>query len=152
MTDLTALAGKVREAIPLTRHLAFEYLGFDGERLRLRAPLEPNHNDKGTFFAGSQAALVTLAGWSLTSVLAEQILPDQAVDVVAVTSSLDYLLPLDIDMVITAESEAADRERFRERLQRRGKASLRIMARADNEQGQPVCQYQGTFLARILKP
>ena len=53
MSDLDALADRVRAAIPLTTHLDFRFTAFDGERLTLTAPLAPNHNDKGTFFAGS---------------------------------------------------------------------------------------------------
>ncbi|WP_299126110.1 YiiD C-terminal domain-containing protein, partial [uncultured Alcanivorax sp.] len=72
MMDLATLAEQVRDAIPLTRHLDFQLETFDGQSLTLTAPLAPNHNDKGTFFAGSQSALLTLAGWSLTTLLARQ--------------------------------------------------------------------------------
>ena len=59
MMDLAALAEQVRDAIPLTRHLDFQLTSFDGQTLTVTAPLALNHNDKGTFFAGSQSALLT---------------------------------------------------------------------------------------------
>ncbi|EKF74917.1 hypothetical protein A11A3_05671 [Alcanivorax hongdengensis A-11-3] len=146
---LDLLAARVRDAIPLTRHLHFSYREFDGQSLVVSAPLAPNSNDKGTFFAGSQSALLTLAGWSLTTLLAET--GDQRVDVVAVESSLRYLHPLNEDMVIRAWPEQDDgASALRARLIRRGKAPLRILAQAVSTDGQVICQYQGLYLARIL--
>ena len=120
MMDLDALAERVRDAIPLTRHLDFTFAGFDGLSLVVTAPLGPNHNDKGTFFAGSQSALLTL----------------------------EYKFPLDGDLQITASISEEDRERFAQRLSRRGKATLRIHAKGTDVDGKVVCLYQGLYLAR----
>ncbi|HBC17226.1 MAG TPA: hypothetical protein DC022_00350 [Alcanivorax sp.] len=146
MMDLDALAERVRDAIPLTRHLDFTFAGFDGLSLVVTAPLGPNHNDKGTFFAGSQSALLTLAGWGLTTLLAQQ--SGHPADVVAVETSLEYKLPLDGDLQITASISEEDRERFAQRLSRRGKATLRIHAKGTDVDGKVVCLYQGLYLAR----
>ena len=155
MTDLDALAERVRAAIPLTRHLAFQYTGFDGDTLTLAAPLAPNHNDKGTFFAGSQVALLTLAGWSCTTLIAEALIaasaaPERAVDVVAVDGSQQYRLPLTEDLTITAHPAPDQLQRFSERLIRRGKATLTVQARATNPAGDTVCEFQGLYLARLV--
>lgn len=147
MMDLAALAEQVRNAIPLTRHLAFQLETFDGQALTLTAPLAPNHNDKGTFFAGSQSALLTLAGWSLTTLLARQ--AGVNADVVAVKTGLEYLLPLNSDIHITATASTDDISRFEHRLHRRGKASLAILAQGTSANGARVCEYQGLYLARI---
>ncbi len=146
MMDLDALAERVRDAIPLTRHVDFTFAGFDGLSLVVTAPLGPNHNDKGTFFAGSQSALLTLAGWGLTTLLAQQ--SGHPADVVAVETSLEYKLPLDGDLQITASISEEDRERFAQRLSRRGKATLRIHAKGTDVDGKVVCLYQGLYLAR----
>ena len=146
MMDLDALAERVRDAIPLTRHLDFTFAGFDGLSLVVTAPLGPNHNDKGTFFAGSQSALLTLAGLGLTTLLAQQ--SGHPADVVAVETSLEYKLPLDGDLQITASISEEDRERFAQRLSRRGKATLRIHAKGTDVDGKVVCLYQGLYLAR----
>ena len=150
MIDLDALGARVRAAIPLTAHLDFQFTDFNGEQLTLTAPLAPNHNDKGTFFAGSQSALLTLAGWSLTTLLARQ--AGATADVVAVETGLKYLLPLDSDMHITASASADDIHRFEQRLQRRGKATLSILAQGTSANGTQVCEYQGLYLARIGLP
>ncbi|MCC4307887.1 thioesterase domain-containing protein [Alcanivorax marinus] len=155
MTELEHLAERVRDAIPLTRHLAFRFTGFDGATLTLTAPLAPNHNDKGTFFAGSQVALLTLAGWACTTLLAEALVAETVdiegpVDVVAVEGNQRYRLPLDDDLtVITTVADDDARRRFRERLMRRGKATLTVDALATNPAGDTVCEYQGLYLARL---
>ncbi|WP_101676207.1 YiiD C-terminal domain-containing protein [Alloalcanivorax mobilis] len=146
--DLTALARKVRDAIPLTRHLAFEYLHFDGDTLTLQAPLEPNHNDKNTFFAGSQAALVTLAGWSLTTLLAEH--HGHPSDVVAVDSQLRYTRPLTGALRLHARlDDDTALARFRDGLQRKGRARLAVTVTGHDPDQHTVCEYQGQFLARL---
>jgi thioesterase domain-containing protein len=147
MMDLAALAEQVRDAIPLTLHLDFQLTSFDGQTLTVTAPLALNHNDKGTFFAGSQSALLTLSGWALTTLLARQ--AGANADVVAVKTDLEYLLPLHSDIHITATVSNEARSQFEQRLERRGKATLRILAHGTSANGARVCEYQGLYLARI---
>lgn len=144
MISLEALKEQVQDAIPLTRHLHFQFTTFDGDTLTVQAPLGPNHNDKGTFFAGSQSALLTLAGWSLTTLLAHQC--GHPADVVAVETQLKYTLPLDSDLQITVTTE--QRQRFETRLSQRGKASLRIRATGCGDDGKTVCEFTAAYLAR----
>ena len=59
------LQAKFLREIPLTRHLGLRVDDYAGDELRVSAPLGPNVNDKGTAFAGSLNALMTLAGWGL---------------------------------------------------------------------------------------
>lgn len=51
--------------IPLTRAMDLSVVAYDGETLRLAAPLAPNVNDKGTAFGGSLYNVAVLCGWSL---------------------------------------------------------------------------------------
>lgn len=150
MTDLNALAARVRAAIPLTTHLDFQFTAFNGEQLTLTAPLEPNHNDKGTFFAGSQAALLTLAGWACTTLVADSAVGDgeASVDVVAVESSLQFRAPLVGSIHVVARADEGQTGRFHQRLKRRGKATLSVLAQATDANGLLVCEYQGLYLAR----
>lgn len=43
--------------------LGIEWLDQSDEQTRFRIGINGNHNDKGTFFAGSQYAALVLAGW-----------------------------------------------------------------------------------------
>ena len=57
-------------AMPPVAAMGIESAGWDGQRLRLRAPLAANINDKGTVFGGSMASIATLAAWGLRGWLA----------------------------------------------------------------------------------
>lgn len=148
MTDLEQLATRVREHIPLTRHLDFQLESFADEQLILRAPLAANVNDKGTMFAGSQAALMALAGWCMTTLQAERMRP--RMDVLAMQNSLHYQRPVtgDITIVVTATEE--DLQRFRERLGSAQRAVLPIQAQGLNADGSLASSYQADYLARLL--
>lgn len=143
---LDRLAQQVTTAIPLARHLDFRYLDFDGIQLHVTAPLGPNINDKGTFFAGSQAALLTLAGWSLTTLLAWQ--AGVAVDVVAVESHIDYVAPLSSDANIVALVVPEECERFTRSLQTRRRAPLRVTVELGSVDNVLASSFSGRYLAR----
>lgn len=147
---LLSTAEHVRNAIPLCRHLEFQYDGLDEQFcLAMSAPLAPNVNDKGTFFAGSQSALLTLSGWSLTTLLARY--KGYQVDVVAVSSAISYAAPLKTAISLRATaSDSAEQDRFFERLQRRGKCSIQVEVNAFNRDNEKVSHLAGRFYARCL--
>ena len=144
---LAALQDYIETRIPLTRHLAVRLREWEETQLWMQAPLAANINDKGTMFAGSQSALLSLAGWALTTLLGEQ-QRGAPVDVVAVESSLRYLLPLDGDTEIIAEVDREDLAGFRQRLADRGRARLRVTARAQRPDGETAARYEGIYLTR----
>lgn len=148
MSALAALARRVTDAIPLTRHLAFELVRHEAGELLLRAPLAPNINDKGTFFAGSQATLLTLGGWALTTLEGERIV--DRVDVVAAESSIHYIAPLGDDALIRVHAAPADREAFGRRLLRRGRARLAVTAELTGPAGEVAARFSAHYLARDL--
>ena len=83
-------------AMPPVAAMAIRGEGFDGELLRLSAPLAANVNDKDCAFGGSLASLMTLAGWGwLTLKLAEA---GVAAEVFVADSQLRYLAPLYADL------------------------------------------------------
>lgn len=146
MSELEVFASQIRERIPLSRHLDFQLLAWDGESLTLSAGLEVNVNDKGTLFAGSQAALLTLAGWAYATLLARPL----NVDVVAGASTVAYQAPIRADVQIFATAEPDSRDRFRQRLVRRGKAPLSVMVRAGEQVGSWASEFQGSYLATLV--
>ena len=143
MSELQAFAEHIREQIPLTRHLDFQLLGWDGQQLRLSAGLAVNVNDKGTLFAGSQTALLTLAGWAYTTLLARP----EPVDVLAANSNMAFRAPIRGDMEILAEASEADRQRFGQRLDRKGRAPLTVLVRAREQGGDWASEFSGSYLA-----
>lgn len=149
MSELDALERRIKRHIPLASHLAFRLVHREAGRLEITAPLEANINDKGTFFAGSQAALLALAGWALTTLEAEA--GGERMDVVAVESSLRHLAPAPFDARLTALASQADLARFRERIAAKGRGRLPLEARLEGPDGQLATTYKGLFLARRLE-
>lgn len=152
MTDLTALTERICDRIPLTRQLGFTLAEHRPGQLRMTAPLAPHINDKGTFFAGSQSALLTLAGWSLTTLEAEAVNSDLGNNVVAVESSLRYLAPLAADAVITARASDDALTLFRERYARKGKAVLLLTVTLCDPHGKLASEFDAVYLARRVDP
>lgn len=66
-----ALVERIRGEIPLTVAMALAVEACDGQTLRLRVPLAPNINDKGTAFAGSITSLGAITGWCLLTLWGE---------------------------------------------------------------------------------
>src|SRR3954469_16175757 len=63
--DPLALLERHFAAMPPVAALRLQVAGFDGECLRLSAPLSAHVNDKGCAFGGSLASLMTLAAWGV---------------------------------------------------------------------------------------
>lgn len=92
---LQELQETLMQEIPITQHLGITTQSYDGHRLVLSAPLAQNINHKGTAFAGSLNALMTLAGWGqLWLILKERHIPGK---IVIQDSSCRYLLPVQSD-------------------------------------------------------
>lgn len=141
----TAFLLELQRSIPLTRAMAITACDYDGQRLELSAPLDANVNDKGTGFAGSLTALATLAGWSLTTLYARDL--GENVNVVAAESHVRYLRPVTADF--TAQVSLPDTslcERFQERLQSRGKASLPLTIQI-YDQAELALQLESVYVA-----
>lgn len=149
MDALQALEARIREHIPLTRHLAFRLERHEPGRLELAASLAPNINDKGTFFAGSQAALLALAGWTLTTLEGERLAGP--VDVVAVESSLKHRAPAPFDATLVATAEADALARLQRRLETKGRGTLALDVALTGPEGQIATTYQGLYMARCLE-
>lgn len=94
--------------IPITRQMEICVAAYDGNLLRLTAPLTPNINDKGTAFGGSLYSLAVLCGWSLLHLKLNE--AGLSHNIVIQEATTRYLLPVNRDFVaecrITEESVA----------------------------------------------
>jgi thioesterase domain-containing protein len=109
--------------MPITAALGVSLDALDARQLAIRLPLGPNRNHKGTLFAGSLAALATLAGWSTCWLLSRS--ADQPLHVVIQDSTIRYLRPVRTDAV--ARVTFPDHDAFGRVLdtaRRRGRARL----------------------------
>ena len=132
-------------AIPLARQMQIEIAHAGDGRLRLRAPLAPNINDKGSAFGGSLVSLMTLAGWGLaTWQLARAGVP---ADVYVADSSVRYLAPLYDTLEAEAWLEEGQWEEFAATFRQRGRARCRIAARIVLPDGGDASVLSGRYVA-----
>lgn len=143
--DISAFEASLRQSIPLVEHLGFDALRFDGQRFEIDALLQPNHNDKGTAFAGSLSGSANLCGWSLITLLLEQ--EPQPYDVVIREGRQEYFLPVTRDFTLTTRlPEAEPLQLFLDKLRQRGKARLDLVVEI-HEQGQLCFRHSAAYVA-----
>ena len=134
--DIRAFESFLRRSIPLVEHLGFSELRFDGRRFEIDALLAPNHNDKGTAFAGSLSGGANLCGWSLITLLLADEPPPY--DVVIRAGRQEYLLPVTRDFTLVGQlPEGSDLATFMQRLRERGKARLDLVVEV--HEGEQLC-------------
>lgn len=137
----------LHQQIPLTAAMQVDRLEYDGQRVRLHAPLAPNLNDKGTGFAGSTSGLATLTGWSLLTLWLQAKGIDA--DVMIARSEVEFIAPLTEDLQTEAQLPDADLlVQFENRLRQRGRARLELTVRLGDERS-PVLKLTGDYAARL---
>ena len=135
----------IHDQIPLTRHMGFERIDYDGRDLAFELSLQPNHNDKGTAFAGALSASANLCGWGAITLLLQT--ETESYDVVIRDSRLEYMLPVTRDFRIQARMpQASEIEAFLERLRERGKGRCELMVEVV-EDGNCCFRFSGTYVA-----
>jgi thioesterase domain-containing protein len=148
MKALRELEARILGHIPLTRHLDFRLRHWVDGSLEVTASLAANINDKGTLFAGSQAALMALSGWALTTLEAEA--EGGRCDVMAVKSSLHHRAPAPGDALIRVRAPADSLDSFHRRLSSRGWARLMVAAELLGAEQQVLTEYEAGYLASRL--
>lgn len=126
-SDALAVLEQHYMAMPPVAALQLRIAGFDGDCLRLQAPLAAHVNDKGCAFGGSLASLMTLAAWGVVTLRLQA--AGLAADVFVADSQVRYRAPLFDDLQV--EARLADGESwdgFAARLRERGRADLRMTA------------------------
>lgn len=130
MTDagaLRAIAEHFR-TMPPVAGMGITIHGFDGDALRLGAPLARHVNDKGSAFGGSLASLMTLAGWGLVTLQLHAAAIDA--EVYVADSHVRYLKPLLADLDAEARlAPGGDWGAFMATLHRRGRARVELATR-----------------------
>lgn len=155
--DLTQFQKRINDTIPLTRALAVTVEHYDGERLVVSAPLEPNHNHQGTGFGGSLYSVAVVAAWgSVELKLADFGLTG---NVVVQGGEMNYLGPVAEDFVAMAELPgAADLARLKKSLDRHGKGRLTVKAgvypasAGIDAEGEVLASFEGRFVVQDARP
>jgi thioesterase domain-containing protein len=133
--------------IPMAQAMGVSVADFDGQWLTLTAPLANNTNDKGTAFAGSLAAIATLAGWALTHWVVEDM--GMTPDGVASSTRIEYLKPVREDIVaVSVMPDEAVREKLQRMLTRKriGRWTVNVTISSD---GEPAVEFSGTYVVTV---
>jgi thioesterase domain-containing protein len=144
---LEALQRVLAAELPITQHLGLRVGAADEHGLSLRLPLAPNRNHKGTLFAGSLNAAVTLAGWGALWLLLDR--ERVGAHLVIQDSTTEYLRPVADDCeAVCAWPAASTLRRFLETLRRRGRARITLEAGVV-DRGVPAVRFTGRFVASL---
>lgn len=132
--------------IPLTSAMGVAVRSLDAGALVVAAPLAPNRNDKNTAFAGSLAAVATLAGWGMTWVSMRE--RRREVDIVIARSRVQYLRPVDGEIVAVCPRPAAERvDGLLAELDDGGKSRWELAVRIDAGSARAL-EFTGTYVVR----
>ena len=145
---LNALEAHYRSMPPVVA-MQVRIAEFDGERLRLQAPLATHVNDKGTAFGGSLTSLMTLAAWGLTTLQVEAAGLDA--EVYVADSDIRYKAPLRADLEAEATLAEGDWPAFLRALRQRGRARVTLRAQVPLPDGGVATEMQARYVA-ILRP
>ncbi len=146
---LHALEAHYRSMPPVAA-MQMRIAGFDGERLRLQAPLSIHVNDKGSAFGGSLSSLMTLAAWGLTTLQVEAAGLDA--EVYVADSEVRYRAPLRGDLEAEASLADGDWALFLRTLQQRGRARVTLTARIALPEGGVATEMQARYVAILRQP
>ncbi len=139
------------QSMPPVAAMRLRIAGFDGETLRLHAPLSAHVNDKGCAFGGSLASMMTLASWGLATLRIEQAGLDA--DVYVADSQVRYLAPLFADLDVVARGDAdADWDAFIATLRERGRARIGLQASAALPEGGIATGFTARYVAILRDP
>jgi thioesterase domain-containing protein len=119
------LQAVLHEEIPLTRHIGIAVESYDGNKLRLCAPLQNNINHKLTAFGGSLYSVAVLCGWGLLYLKMQE--RGLAGHIVIHESRAHYGLPVSEDIVAACEFESVEQwDKFVRAFERRGRARIQL--------------------------
>jgi len=136
----------VLASMPPVAAMQLSVAGYDGERLRLHAPLAHNVNDKGCAFGGSLNSIMTIAAWGLCFLRLHA--AGLRADTFVQDSSIRYLAPLYADLEAEAWLTGSnDPAAFVAQLQARGRVRASLAARVVLPQGGDAATFHGRYVA-----
>ena len=134
------------QSMPPVAAMAPRIEDFDGQKLRLSAPLRMHVNDKGCAFGGSMVSLMTLASWGLVTMQVEAAGIDAGIYVA--DSQVRYLHPVFEDLRITAElAPSGGWGAFIATLRQRRRARTSLVARLMLDDGRIATDFSARYVA-----
>jgi thioesterase domain-containing protein len=129
--------------IPITRAMGVRVTEYNGNQLKLVAPIALNHNHLGTAFGGSLSAIATLAGYGLLWLE----LGDKTAHLVIRRSELSFRRPVRGEIVaVGRRPNPDDLQAFKKAFAKHHKARINLAATIE-EEGVVAVEFRGTFVA-----
>ncbi len=143
MTPAAQLEQLLHEDIPISRAMGIRVAGYDGTRLQLAAPLEPNFNHKLTAFGGSLYSVAVLCGWGLLHLkLTETRLHKH---IVIQEADIRYLLPVAEDLTAECQLDTASFQHMLHVLKRRDRARIELRV-SIRQEGRVAVEFDGKYV------
>lgn len=147
------LSDYLHRHIPVSAAMGVSVASLDWDGIQLAFPLQPNLNHNATAFGGSLSSALMLAGWSLTHARLRHL----GYDTVLVVSRCEtrFRSPVEADFKsVCRHEDAAAWEFFRECLDRKGRAKLRVecAVREAGSDGPAAASMKGAFVAMLREP
>lgn len=135
----------LHDSMPITRSLGARVELYDGDSVRLAAPLAPNLNHFATAFGGSLSAVAILSGWVLLHLELRK--RGIASRLVIQRSAFDFAAPVDGDFTATSVLPAAAAlNRFLATLARHRSARVTVTSTIACDSGVGG-RHEGTYVA-----
>ena len=142
---LSKLEQLITSEMPITQHLEFSLSPGDGDEIVASAPLKANLNHMGSAFGGSISMLSTLTGWAMVHTLLDE-MKAQA-EILIQESDIEYRQPVRSDLRVVCERpDSSAVERFREMLDRWGRARLELKCKI-YDAGDRAVTFIGQYVA-----
>ncbi len=127
MVALEDVESYLYEHIPITQAIGIKVQAYDGDMVKLYAPLEPNLNHRDTAFGGSLSTLGILSGWTLLHLKMREF--DMPARLVIQKSQTSFIRPVESDFVTTCHLPVLGQwERFSKIFAKKGKSRLSLTA------------------------
>ena len=147
MTDtlIDKLQQTLHREMPISKAMGITVHDWDGQRLAMQMPLEPNRNHQYSAFAGSLNALCTAVGWGTVVMLLES--QGLTGNVVIRRGSIRYLRPVRTPHFIARGLPIASEmlEYFYELHRFKGKSKIDISVAIADEEG-PYVSFTGAYV------
>jgi thioesterase domain-containing protein len=144
---LNELGETLRQEMPISNAMAIETVSWDGARLAMQMPLEPNRNHQYSAFAGSLNALCTVVGWGTVFLLLKS--NGLKGNVVIRRGKIRFLRPVRTPEIVATGLKINPEELayFFELLQSKGKSKIDIHAEIADDQGAYV-SFKGSYVVQ----
>jgi thioesterase domain-containing protein len=146
-TLLEKLQQTLNREMPITTPMGLRARSWDGVRLAMEMPLEPNRNHQYSAFAGSLNALCTATGWGTVFLLLES--QGMSGNIVIRRSSIRYHRPVRTPLFIATNLPPSGQalEYFYELQKFKGRTKIDISVEIADGEG-PYVTFSGSYVVQ----